>query len=114
MPDTKHSGYLDVSGTYDLGNGWGIVGHVGSFKLKNWSTGARGTNANYTDIKLGVTKDISGYVLGASYIDTSGKGSCTAVGGATEFYCFGNSAAGATKFKDVSNGTVVFSVSKTF
>jgi uncharacterized protein (TIGR02001 family) len=114
LPDTKKSHYLDLSANYDLGNGWGIVGHVGSFKLKNWSTGARGTNADYTDWKLGVTKDLSGWVLGASYIDTSAKGSCTAVGGATEFYCFGNSAAGATKFKNVSNGTVVLSVTKTF
>ena len=114
LPDTKKSHYIDLSGTYDLGDGWGIVGHVGSFKLKNWDTGARNTKANYTDYKIGVTKDISGWVLGAAYIDTSGKGSCNVVGGLTEFYCFGNSAAGATKFKDASSGTIVFSVNKTF
>lgn len=114
LPDTKKSHYLDLSGTYDLGNGWGIVGHIGSFKLKNWDAGARNTKANYTDWKIGVTKDFSGWVLAASYIDTSGKGSCTAVATLTEFYCFGNSASGATKTKDASSGTVVFSVSKTF
>ena len=100
--------------SYDLGDGWNIVGHLGSFKLKNWSTGARGTNGDYTDLKLGVTKDISGWVLGASYVTTSSKGSCTAIGGATEFYCFGNSAAGATKFKDAGASTIVFSVNKSF
>ncbi len=114
LPDTKKSDYLDLSGTYDLGNGWGIVGHIGSFKLKNWDSGARNTKANYTDWKIGVTKDFSGWVLAASYIDTSGKGSCTPVATLTEFYCFGNSASGATKTKDASSGTVVFSVSKTF
>lgn len=114
LPDTKHSNYLDLSGTYDLGDGWGIVGHVGSFRLKNWDTGARNTKANYTDWKIGVTKDIGGWVLGASYLDTSGKGSCTTVGGLTEFYCFGNSASGATKTKDASSGTVLFSVLKSF
>ena len=112
LPDTKSSHYLDFSGTYDLGDGWGIVGHIGSFKLKNWDTGVNNsTKGNYTDWKLGVTKDLSGWVLGAAYVDTSAKGSCS---GNVGFYCFGNSASGATKTKDASNGTVVFSVSKTF
>lgn len=112
LPDTKKSHYLDFSANYDLGGGWGIVGHVGSFKLRNWSTGTDLTHGNYADWKLGVTKDLSGWILGASYIDTNAKGSCNAAN--TGFYCFGNSAAGATKFKNVSNGTLVLSVSKTF
>ena len=120
LPGTKGSGYLDLSGTYDLGDGWGIVGHVGSFRLKSWDNGVRGNNANYTDWKLGVTKDLGGWILGASYIDTSAKGSCNVVGGATEFYCFANQVpntgigTGTAKFKDAGNGTVVLSVSKTF
>ena len=116
MPDTSGSHYLDLSGTYDLGDGWNIIGHIGSFKLDNWKTGARGTNADYTDWKLGVTKDLGGWILGAAYIDTNAKGSCTVQGGATEFYCFANQlplVAGA-KTKDASSGTVVLSVSKTF
>ena len=114
LPDTKHSNYLDVSGTYDLGNGWGIVGHVGSFRLKNWDTGARNTKANYTDYKIGVTKDLGGWILGASYIDTNAKGSCNTTN--PGFYCFGNSLPGASasKFKDASKGTLVLSVSKSF
>jgi uncharacterized protein (TIGR02001 family) len=121
LPGTKGSHYLDLSGTYDLGNGWGVVGHVGSFKLKDWSTSARGTDADYTDWKIGVTKDLGGWVLGASYIDTSGKGSCAVVGGATEFYCFANqlpnggaAAPAGVKFKDASTGTLVLSVTKSF
>jgi len=110
LPDTKGSNYIDLSGTYDLGNGWGIVGHLGSFHLDNWHVGTDATKGSYTDWKLGVTKDLSGWVLGASYIDTNAKGDC-ATG---SFYCFGNSAAGATKFKNVSNGTLVLSVLKTF
>lgn len=112
LPGTKGSNYLDVSATYDLGGGWGVVGHVGSFRLKGWRTAAPATNANYTDWKLGVTKDLSGWILGASYIDTSAKGSCAS----GEFYCFGNSlpAAAGTKFKDAGKGVVVLSVSKSF
>jgi len=47
--------------------------------------------------------------------NTNGKGSCNVQAGVTEFYCLGNNAgAGATKFKDAANGTLVLSVSKTF
>lgn len=113
LPGTKGSHYWDLSGTYDLGGGWGIVGHLGSFKLKNWSIGTDATNANYTDWKLGVTKDINGWVFGAAYVDTNAKGSCNPAN--TGFYCFSNQApfaAGSTT--DAGKSTVVLSVSKSF
>jgi len=118
QPGTKGSNYLDLTGTYDLGDGWGIVGHVGSFRLKGWDAGTDASKANYTDWKLGVTKDLAGWILAASYIDTSGKGSCNAAN--PGYYCFANQVpntgigTGTAKFKDASSGTVVFSVSKTF
>jgi uncharacterized protein (TIGR02001 family) len=115
LPDTNGSRYFDLSANYDLGDGWNILGHIGSFKLDNWKTNARNTNADYTDWKIGVTKDLSGWVLGAAYVDTNAKGSCaTDAASLTQFYCFGNSAAGATKTKDASSGTLVLSVSKSF
>jgi uncharacterized protein (TIGR02001 family) len=118
LPGTKGSHYWDLSATYDLGGGWNILGHVGQFKLKGWSTGTDLTNGDYTDWKIGVTKDISGWVFGAAYIDTSAKGSCNAAN--PGFYCFANQLPNAgiggagTKFKDAGRGIVVLSVSKTF
>lgn len=118
LPGTKGSSYLDLSGTYDLGNGWGIVGHVGSFRLKNWDAGTDASKGNYTDWKIGVTKDLGGWILGAAYIDTSSKGSCNAAN--PGFYCFANQlpntgiGTGTAGFKDAGKGTVVLSVSKTF
>lgn len=119
QPGTKGSNYLDLSATYDLGGGWALVGHVGSFRLKGWSVGTDATKANYTDYKIGVTKDISGWVFGAAYLDTTGKGSCNAAN--PGYYCFANSIPGGTvgvpagtKFKDASKGTLLLSVSKTF
>lgn len=119
QPGTKGSNYLDLSATYDLGGGWNLVGHLGSFRLKGWSVGTDATKANYTDYKIGVTKDISGWVFGAAYLDTTGKGSCNAAN--PGYYCFGNSIPGGTvgapagtKFKDASKGTLLLSVSKTF
>ena len=79
------------------------------------------TNGSYTDWKLGVTKDINGWVIGASYIDTNAKGQCS---GATTYqpYCFSSTNfdnAGAlgnnpNKLKDAGRGIAVVSVSKTF
>jgi uncharacterized protein (TIGR02001 family) len=112
LPDTSGSNYWDLSANYDMGNGWNLLGHLGFFNLKGWHNGTDATKGDYTDWKIGVTKDLGGWILGASYIDTTGKGSCNATN--PGFYCFGNSASGASKFKDASAGTVVFSVSKTF
>jgi len=109
MPGSKNTNYIDLGATWDLGNGWGINGHVGQLKFKGVS------NGDYTDWKLGVTKDVSGYVFGLAYIDTNVKGNCANA----EFYCFGNGtvdfATGApTKTKDAGDSTIVFSVSKSF
>ena len=109
-PNSKGSNYLDLSANYDLGGGWGINGHVGHLNFKNM------TNGNYTDWKLGVTKDFSGWILGASLIDTNAKGSCAATA-VNQVYCFTNgqlNGAVADKTKDAGRSTLVISVSKSF
>lgn len=69
---TKGSWYLDLSGTYDLGTGWGVNGHYGYQKVKNGVTA--GLNANHAaDYKIGVTKDLSGWIVGAALVGTSKK-----------------------------------------
>lgn len=112
---TKGTHYLDLSATHDLGGGWGINGHIGLLKLKN------GYKGDYTDWKIGVTKDVSGWLVAASYVGTDAAGRCS---GATDyqFYCFSNSNAAngagginfGTKSKDAGRSTVVLSVSKSF
>ena len=112
---TKGSSYLDLSASYDLGDGWGINGHVGSLALKNVN------NGNYSDWKIGVTKDFSGWVVGLAYVDTNAKGTCS---GASSYqpYCFtnSNSVTGAgglgtgSKNEDAGKATAVLSVSRTF
>lgn len=112
LAGTKGSNYLDLSAAYDLGNGWGIVGHLGSLRVKNWQTGTDATKTNYSDWKLGVTKDLGGWILAATYVDTSAKGNCST----GSFYCFANQlpVGGGTKFRDAGKSTVVLSVSRTF
>jgi uncharacterized protein (TIGR02001 family) len=95
VPDTKNSWYLDGTATFDLGGGWGLVGHVGRQKVKRFD------DASYTDWKLGVTKDIGGFVFGAAYVDTNAKDSVYRV-------------SDARKTMNIGDSGVVFSVSKTF
>lgn len=109
MPGSKGTGYLDLSANYDLGDGWGINGHVGYLRFKNVS------NGSFTDWKLGVTKSISGWTLALAYIDTNAQGSC----GSSEFYCFANSlnkqnVQNGSQTKDAGRGIAVISASKTF
>lgn len=111
---TSGTSYLDLGANYDLGNGWGVNAHVGQLNYKNVS------NGDYTDWKLGVTKDVNGWVLGASYIDTNAKGKCTGASG-YQPYCFtsSNSVTGGTnvlgtKTTNAGKGTAVISVSRSF
>ena len=116
---TKGTGYLDLSATYDLGDGWGINGHVGHL----YADGSM-KNASYTDWKIGVTKDFNGWVVGLSYVDTNADGSCSKNSGTvTNFqpYCFGKSwqddngtADVSSSKKDAGRGIAVLSVSRTF
>jgi uncharacterized protein (TIGR02001 family) len=103
VPDTKGAYYLDGTVTYPLTKELSLVGHVGyQGGLKN---GARITEldgsvqTSITDWKLGVTYDLSGWVVGASYIDTNRS--------------FTLGAAAATN-KDIAKGTLVVSLTKSF
>jgi len=95
VPDTKNSWYLDGTATFDLGGGWGVLGHIGRQKVKRWS------DASYTDYKLGVTKDISGFVFGAALVDTNAKDAAWTY-------------ADARKTMNIGKSGVVLSVAKTF
>jgi uncharacterized protein (TIGR02001 family) len=72
--DTKGSQYLDLSGTFDVGSGFGIVAHAGYQKVKNYEK-LGGPDNNVWDYKLGGTWDIlgSGWTLGAYWVGTSEK-----------------------------------------
>lgn len=98
---TRGTNYLDLSANYDLGNGWGVNAHVGHLEFKNYY------NGDYNDWKLGVTKDINGWVIGASYIGTDAKGGKTGVAP----YRFVKTSGYAY---DAGKDTIVVSVSKTF
>jgi uncharacterized protein (TIGR02001 family) len=66
--DSKRSGYLDASATFDMGNGWSIMPHIGHQKVKNFSM------ASYTDYSLTVAKDMgNGFTLTAAVVGTDAE-----------------------------------------
>lgn len=117
--DTRGSNYLEVNANYDLGDGWAISGHMGTQKVKNSvETPAGVKSANYTDYKIGVTKDLGYGVVGLAYSATNTDGTCTATGG-TSSYCWanGNFVAGTgptTGFTNVAKSKLVLSFNKSF
>ena len=75
--DTNGSSYIEVNATYDLGDGWGLLGHYGLQTIKNHGqfTDVEGRPLSHTvgDYKAGVTKDFSGWVVGLSVVGTTKK-----------------------------------------
>ena len=100
FPDSKGSGYLDLTGTYDIGGGINLVGHVGRQTIPA-TTGRLKSDCSYTDYKLGVTTDQVGFTWGLAYIGTNAKGDAG--------QCYIN-----VHNKDLGKGNVVLTVTKTF
>jgi uncharacterized protein (TIGR02001 family) len=67
-PDSKGSGYLDLSANVDLGGGWSVVPHIGHQKIRHFSAGS------YSDYSLTVAKDMgSGFTLTAAVVGTDAE-----------------------------------------
>lgn len=103
LDDSSGSYYLDATVTYPLNDKLALVGHLGYQGLKGSAKvteiNGSGPHDSITDWKLGVTYDLSGWVLAASYIGTNRE-----LTGGT----------GAAKNRDLSGDTVVVSVGKSF
>ncbi len=103
---TKGTMYFDLSANYDLGDGWGVNGHVGYLDFKNVH------NGDYTDWKLGVTKDVNGWVFGLSYVGTNAKGDQDSTG--TNYQPYRFLKPGSQYTYDAGKSTFVASISRTF
>lgn len=110
---TAGSGYTDLKATYDLSDvhpmlgGFGLLGHVGYFYMKNYS------QANYADWELGVTKDFgNGWNAKVSYIQASTQGNC----GKGQFYCFtkNGQSGSASSTENAGHATAMVTIGRTF
>lgn len=77
VPNAKGTNYLEVNASYPVGDsGFTLLAHYGKQKYKGAAADllvAAGLDPSYSDYKLGVTKDISGYVVGLAYTNTNAK-----------------------------------------
>ena len=89
--DSKGSGYLDFTASYEIAPKLTLVGHYGMQTVKNYDA------LEYYDWKLGVTYDMNGWILGAAYIDTDADSAIYVVNG-----------------KEIGKSTVVLSIGKSF
>jgi len=93
VADSDGSGYLDLGFNYEFAPKFALVAHYGYQSVKNNSA------ADYSDFKVGVTYDLSGWVFGLAYYDTDLVVNITNNAGKTE---------------DLGDAGVVLSVSKSF
>lgn len=70
-PDSKGTWYLDAAANIDLGEGWGLNAHLGYQKLKNQVDMDGDDIGHYVDYKLGVTKELNGWMLGLAAVGAS-------------------------------------------
>jgi uncharacterized protein (TIGR02001 family) len=102
-PNSDGTWYLDAAVSWPLSGGWTLVGHLGYTGLtggaKVVEIGSTAAKDSITDWKLGVTYDLSGWLLGASYIGTNRD----LTGGTA-----------AAKNSNISGDTLVLSVVKSF
>ena len=77
VPNAKGTNYLEVNVSYPVADsGFTLLAHYGKQKYKGAAADllvAGGLDPSYSDYKLGVTKDISGYVVGLAYTNTNAK-----------------------------------------
>ena len=63
--DSRNSGYLDVSATFDVGYGFTVVPHIGH----QWV--ANNHDFSYTDYSVAANKDLYGFTLSLALVATS-------------------------------------------
>jgi len=97
-PDSKNSFYFDLSAGFDIGSGITFTPHIGYQKIKGPNEDA----ASYTDYSLSLSKDFSGFLVGAALVGTDADDT---------FYVPGANA-NSTKF--LGKAGVVLSVKYTF
>lgn len=95
--DSDGSGYLDLNATFEVADKTNLGLHVGKQWVSNYG------NLNYTDYKLSLSRDFGFATLGAAVIGTN-----------ADRVAYPNIVNAAGKSRDVTDTTLVLSISKTF
>jgi len=62
--DSKGSGYVDLSASFDVGAGWLLAPHIGHQTVRHLG------DASYADYSLAISKDFNGLVPSLAVVDT--------------------------------------------
>ena len=65
--ESKNSGYLDISASFDVGMGITLAPHVGHQRI----TGGLNNSASYTDLSLALSKDFNGLTPSLTAVSTN-------------------------------------------
>lgn len=107
VPGAAGTNYLELNASYPIADSGVTLGaHYGKQTYKGTfadALAAGGTTATYSDYKLNVTKDFSGYVVGLAYTNTNAK---------TPGYYTYTSTSGVTR--NWAKGTAVLSLTHSF
>jgi len=95
--DSKNSGYLDLSATFEVGPAIQLIPHVGYQRV------AHASDFSYTDYSFTVGKDFSGFFLSAAIVGTDTK----TINGVKAY-------ASPNNGKDLGKAALVVAVKKTF
>ena len=96
--NSRGSGYLDLSASYEIADKLTLAVHVGHQSVKNYG------KLDYNDYKIGLTKDVNGWLFGAAVIGTDAK---------KGWYTL-SEAGSPANYQVISKPTLVLSVGKTF
>jgi uncharacterized protein (TIGR02001 family) len=99
--DSKNSGYVDLSATFEVADGIQLIPHVGYQKV----AGSGNSDFSYTDYSFTVGKDFSGFFVSAAVVGTSTKTISGNPGGYAYYSPDG---------KNLGRAGVVVAVKKTF
>jgi uncharacterized protein (TIGR02001 family) len=106
VTDSSGSGYLEGNVTYPLPADISLNLHYGhQFVAGDIAPGT--SNDDYSDWKIGASMPVMGFTVGLAYVDTDVKSSNVTWGYLTD-YSLGS------KSKDLTSGTAVLTVSKSF
>lgn len=93
--DSEGSGYLEANATFELPQSIILGLHVGHQEVDNYGI------LDYTDYKVGLSKEFGGFNLGLAYTDTNAKNAPYTITKGTDT-------------ENISDGTFILSVGKTF
>jgi uncharacterized protein (TIGR02001 family) len=65
-PDSEGSWYFDLTGAFEIADGWMLTPHVGYQRI----AGPFKKDASYTDYSLALSKDFSGFVPSIAFVGT--------------------------------------------